>query len=70
MMGTVVQFNPQKGFGFIRFDSDGTDIFCHWSGIRQEGYKKLDAGQRVKFSVETGPKGKPQACDVEVIGES
>ena len=67
--GKVVQFSAEKGWGFIRFDEDGTDIFCHWSAIQQDGYKKLETGQRVQFGTEIGPKGKVQACNVYIIEE-
>lgn len=68
--GTVVQFSAQKGWGFIRSSEDKTDVFCHWSAIQADGYKKLDAGQKVQFGVEIGPKGKPQACNVYIIEEA
>jgi CspA family cold shock protein len=60
--GTVKWFNTSKGFGFIgREDAD--DVFVHYSSIRGEGFKNLEEGQRVEFSVEQGTKG-PQAADV------
>lgn len=60
--GTVKWFNTSKGFGFIgREDAD--DVFVHYSSIRGDGFKNLEEGQRVEFSVEQGTKG-PQAADV------
>jgi CspA family cold shock protein len=60
--GTVKWFSNAKGYGFIaREGSD--DVFVHHTGIRGEGYKSLDEGQRVEFTVEQGAKG-PQAVDV------
>lgn len=67
MRGTVKWFDPEKGYGFIGKDSGGDDVFVHFSAIQCEGYKKLDDGDIVEFDVETGPKGKPQACNVTVI---
>jgi CspA family cold shock protein len=54
--GTVKWFNATKGYGFIGRD-DGEDVFVHFSAIQAEGYRKLEEGQVVEFSVESGPKG-------------
>jgi CspA family cold shock protein len=67
--GTVKNFDTKRGFGFLSNDEGGSDVFCHWTAIQADGYKKLEAGQRVQFGIETGPKGKPQACNVYIIGE-
>jgi CspA family cold shock protein len=56
MEGAVKWFNDSKGFGFIRKD-DGEDVFVHHSGIKGTGFKGLTEGQRVRFDVETTPKG-------------
>lgn len=60
--GTVKWFNRSKGYGFISRDN-GNDVFVHYSAIQQEGFRNLDEGQRVEFSVEDSPKG-PQATNV------
>ncbi|OQY25536.1 MAG: cold-shock protein [Anaerolineaceae bacterium 4572_32.1] len=54
--GTVKWFNGSKGYGFISRES-GDDVFVHYSALLMEGFKTLDEGQRVEFSVEEGPKG-------------
>jgi CspA family cold shock protein len=54
--GTVKWFNAAKGFGFIRRD-DGTDVFVHYSAIAAAGYRSLDEGARVSFTVKRGDKG-------------
>ena len=56
IMGTVKWFNAGKGFGFIE-QPEGEDVFVHYSALQSEGYRSLDEGQRVEFSVEQGPKG-------------
>jgi CspA family cold shock protein len=63
--GTVKWFNSSKGFGFISQES-GDDVFVHFQSIESDGYKTLDEGQRVEFSVTQGQKGL-QASDVKVI---
>jgi len=63
--GTVKWFNDSKGFGFIERE-EGEDIFVHFTSIRGEGYRSLDEGQKVEFTVTEGEKG-PQAQDVVVL---
>jgi len=54
--GTVKWFNGSKGYGFIARDG-GPDVFVHFSAIQGEGFRNLEEGQQVEFSVEQGPKG-------------
>jgi CspA family cold shock protein len=63
--GIVRWFNSSKGFGFIGVDNQD-DIFVHYSGINQSGFKSLNEGDVVEFEVVQGAKG-PQAENVEVI---
>ena len=63
--GTVKWFNSQKGWGFIT-DTEGNEIFVHYSGLNMEGYKTLDEGQKVEFDVIQSQKG-PQAVNVTKI---
>jgi CspA family cold shock protein len=65
IIGTVKWFNGSKGYGFIEREG-GADVFVHFSAIRGEGYRNLEEGQRVEFTVEQGPKG-PQASNVVTI---
>jgi CspA family cold shock protein len=55
-VGTVKWFNAAKGYGFITREG-AEDVFVHHTAIQGEGYKNLNEGQRVEFSVERGPKG-------------
>jgi CspA family cold shock protein len=55
-IGTVKWFNGSKGYGFISREG-AEDVFVHHSAIMMEGFRNLDEGQRVEFSVEQGPKG-------------
>ena len=61
--GTVKCFNSEKGLGFISQSNGGPDVFVHFRAIAGDGYKSLNEGQRVSYSVENGPKG-PQAANV------
>ncbi len=62
--GTVERFMEDKGFGFIKPDSGGKDVFVHHSAIKSTGFRTLAQGQRVKFKLVQDPKG-PRAEDVE-----
>ncbi len=60
--GTVKWFNGSKGFGFISRDG-ADDVFVHYSAIRGDGFRNLEEGQKVEFTVVQGDKGL-QAQDV------
>ena len=51
--GTVKFFNEGKGFGFIKPDDGGEDIFVHVSGTIDQ----IRENDKVKFAVERGKKG-------------
>jgi len=63
--GTVKWFNGSKGYGFIERE-DGDDLFVHYTSILGDGFRNLDEGQRVEFTVAQGQKGL-QAQDVSII---
>ncbi len=63
--GTVKWFNSEKGYGFIE-QEDGPDVFVHYSAISLEGFRSLEEGNKVEFSVVEGDKG-PQAAEVSLV---
>lgn len=65
VQGTVKWFNATKGYGFISREGD-EDVFVHFSAIQSDGYRSLEEGQQVEFTVEQGPKGL-QAADVTLV---
>ena len=60
--GKVKWFSSQKGYGFIERES-GEDVFVHFSAIQGDGFRNLDEGDPVEFTIESSPKG-PQATNV------
>ena len=67
--GTVKNFDSAKGWGFLSNNDGGPDVFVHHTCIEMEGWRTLIAGQRVEYEIEMGPKGKPQATQVQVLRE-
>jgi len=66
--GTVKWFSRVKGYGFIQPDGEGQeDVFVHFSALEGAGFRNLNEGERVEFSVEDNPKG-PQAVNVVKLG--
>ncbi len=65
--GTVKWFNASQVYGFIE-RKDGPDVFVHFSAIQSEGFKTLNEGQKVEFTIEQGPKGL-QAANVIKLAE-
>lgn len=63
--GTVKWFNESKGFGFIEQQS-GPDVFAHFSAISSSGFRTLNEGQSVEFTVTQGNKG-PQAENIVAV---
>jgi CspA family cold shock protein len=56
-LGTVKWFNDAKGYGFISRQSDGKDVFVHYSSISGDGFRTLAQGQSVEYEEQEGPKG-------------
>jgi CspA family cold shock protein len=65
VLGTVKWFNAGKGYGFIERE-EGEDVFVHFSAIQADGFRTLEEGQQVEFSIEQGPKGL-QAAEVKIV---
>jgi len=69
VVGRVKWFSRVKGYGFIQPDVEGAeDVFVHYSAIAGEGFRNLDQGERVEFTIEDSPKG-PQAANVVRLPE-
>ena len=66
--GTVRWFRAEKGYGRITSD-DGEVLFVHFSDVVMDGYRLLEADQRVDFVWNGGIQdhGRHRAEDVHVL---
>jgi len=48
--GMVKWFNDSKGYGFIE-QTEGNDLFVHFSAILSEGFRTLQEGEEVEFEL-------------------
>ena len=49
--GTVKSFSPAKGYGFIKTDTGGAEVFVHLSAVREAGLADLRKGQKISFEI-------------------
>jgi CspA family cold shock protein len=61
--GTVKWFNPTKGYGFIRPQGGGKDVFVHISAVERAGLTSLNEGQTVQYEIESN-RGKESAINL------
>ena len=68
-MGVVKFFNAERGYGFVKPDDGGRDVFVHITAVERAGLKSLNEGQRITFDVEPDKKGKgPKAVNLVITG--
>jgi CspA family cold shock protein len=64
--GTVKFFNSSKGYGFIKPDDGGKDVFVHVTAVERSGVGSLDEGMRLSFDTEPDKRGKgPKAINLQ-----
>jgi CspA family cold shock protein len=69
--GIVKFFNSEKGYGFIRPEDGGSDLFVHISAVSQSGLVSLEQGQVVGYELEPDKKGKgPKAVNLVLMNDS
>jgi CspA family cold shock protein len=64
--GTIKFYNSQKGYGFIKPDDGGKDVFVHVTAVERAGINALDEGARISFDTEPDKRGKgPKAVNLQ-----
>lgn len=67
MAAGILKFYKQTGFGFIKPDDGGVDIFAHIKEFKKAGFKgEPEIGQRLQFDVEQGERG-PRAVNIVLV---
>ncbi len=64
-IGTVKWFNTTKGFGFIKPEQGGADVFVHISAVERAGLRTLAEGQKVQYDLST-ERGKTSATNLKL----
>ena len=65
--GTVKFYNSQKGYGFIKPDDGGVDVFVHVTAVERSGIGVLNEGMRISFETEPDKRGKgPKAVNLTI----
>jgi CspA family cold shock protein len=61
--GTVKWVSRVKGYGFIKPDDGGQEVFVHYDASEGDGYRNLWEGEQVEFEIVDEGKG-PKAANV------
>lgn len=65
-MGTVKWFNATKGYGFIKPDDGGPDVFVHISAVEKAGHTGLADGAKISCELVAGRTGKTSAENLRI----
>ena len=66
--GTVKFYNEQKGFGFIKPEDGGKDVFVHATALERAGIRRLVDGQKISFDTELDSRrGKTAVANIEAV---
>lgn len=66
--GVVLWFKAQKGYGFVKPDDGGADVFVHVAELAASGLTELQEGQRISFRRDTHGDGRFFAVGIQLVG--
>ncbi len=66
-IGSVMTYFEEKGFGFLRPDGGGKDIFFHISRLHQGQATELVPGTRVSYELGMDRNGKIAASSIRIL---
>jgi len=64
--GTVKWFNTTKGFGFIKPEDGGNDVFVHISALERAGLSGLEDNQPVSYELVEDRRGRMSAGELKL----
>ena len=73
VIGEVIWFDPQRGYGYVKQGEGEKDMFVHFSNVVMDGFRTLYKGQLVEYTIGEGEEGNhkgPQAIQVVVVEDS
>ena len=66
--GTVKWYNETKGYGFIKPDEGGKDVFVHATALERAGMRGLREGQKIGYELQTDQRsGKTSATNLRAV---
>jgi cold shock protein len=65
-IGTVKWFNTTKGYGFIKPEEGGPDVFVHITAVEKAGFSGLAEGAKISFELVTGRSGRVSAENLRI----
>ena len=66
LAGVVTTWNDDRGFGFIKPDDGGHDVFLHFTAVPRGAVRPYQ-GQHLTYEVERDEKGKTRAVHAEAV---
>ena len=67
--GTVLWFNSEKGYGYIKA-KDGSEIFVRENSIQSEGLRLLETNDKVSFEIDLDSDRKSTRLNSSHMSES